>query len=676
MHSPSRSLRRALVFLAAPLLLALVGPAALLPVLPAHADTAPPEEPTSVAAHYTGLLEERPEGAAVVVEDTLLGDYDADELERSLHEAFGRLGVDYYVVARAAVDDVASDAELLPALQDRVGEPGLYVLLQPGESRVQALGRGVDLPLREAGQVVSLERLMTYHTPLDTKADVFVDTLTAPDLHERAQPRWYSRIPAAWYAEQYVQDLKLNTSSGPGVLGEAAAAVAGMAATLWAVLSAVRHGRRARATEAGYQGRPPGDRALTVGRFLAPVVGVLALVAALVHVHTATLPEDERRETPDQRVLAPYVHDTSRVERVAAGLAQDPLYVDPRVGAGVGDLTGIAERLSGSDLPVYTAVVPMSRHDESGGDLEIFAHALHHVMDEDGAFVVVDDADGSDPALEAVLFGHTLGEAVVDPLTDVTGYRFDLTTRQAVEDLLDVVDQASPAPGQEPPPPAEVEYRTEPAPEPSRLSAFLSGDWSMALFVTGPLSALALLGLVWAVLGVRGRMDTIPGRSLRPRADRAVRRAARALEAAPADHAGLDRSLRETDTALAVLRGAPDELDLVGVVVLSDRVVRRLDPDPDTAATADLPVCMVNPLHGPAAPQGRGRGQRPRERQARCASCALLSDRARDRRVLMVAAPSGGRRPHLELARLWVTSGYGTSGRLDTEDLMGESRVH
>ncbi|GAB2501253.1 hypothetical protein [Nocardiopsis aegyptia] len=676
MHSPSRvsAPRRALWFLTAPLLAALVGAAALAG--PAHADTEPPQERTSVAAHYVGLLEQRPEGAAVVVEDTLLGDYDPVELERSLHESFGRLGVDYYVVARADVDDAASNVSLLAALQDRMGEPGLYVLLQPGESRVQALGRGVDLPLREADQVVALERLMTYHTPLDTKADVYVDTLTAPDLAERAELPWYTRFPAGWWMEQRLRELGLQTSGGPAALGETTAAVVGLTASLWALLSAIRYGRRGRAAQAGLAGRPPGDRVLSVGRILAPVVGTLALAAAVIHVHTATLPEDEQRVGPTPPDTAPYVASTARLERVAAALSEDPLYVDPRVGEGVGDLSGIAERLAGTDLPVYVAVVPMADSDESGGDLEIFTHALHHVMDQDGVFVVVDDADGSDPELGAALFGATLGDEVVSPLRDVTGYRFDLTTGRALEELMDVVDQASAAPGERPDIPSEVEYRADPYPEPSRLSMLLSGEWSTALFVVGPVSALAVLGLVRAVLGARVRMDTVPGRSLRPRADRAVRRAAKALEAASADHAGLDRSMREADTALAVLGGEPDELDLVGVVVLADRVVRRLDPDPDTAASADVPVCMVNPLHGPSALYGPTDQLWPERRQARCASCELLSDRGRDRRTLLVAAPSGGRRPHLELDRLWVTTGYGARGRLDTEDLMGESRVH
>ncbi|WP_150243124.1 hypothetical protein [Nocardiopsis quinghaiensis] len=665
--SPVTAVRRVLSSFAVALSAALV----VLSASPVHAG--PEDSPgggVSDAEHFAGLLEQRPEGEAVVVHDSLAGDYDVAELERSLSDSFGRLDVPYYVVASAVPEYASWGRPFLSALQDRVGEPGLYVLLKPGESRVQAMARQVDLPVDEADRALSWENAFTYHTPLDTMADTFVDTLTAPDLAGRAAPRWYAAVPVGWWVKHRLDELGLNTTSGPAVLGEATAAAAGLTVTVWLVLTVVRSRRRGRATAVGLTGRPPGDRALMVGGTLVLVAGAATVAASLIHFNTATLPEEERQVGPSPPSVAPYVASTVRVDRVAAELRDGPLYVDPLAGESAEALSGIAERVAGAEPPVYTVVLPMSRYDESGGDPEVLAHALHHVMDEDGVFVVVDDSAGTDPEVKAALFGAAFPEeAGWDPLTDVTGTRFEYTAAQALDELLDELEKVSAAPGKEPPVPSGIDDSAEPAPGPSRLSGFVSGDFGKALFAVGPLSALVALALVWSASGAVTRMNTVPGRFLRPRADRAVRRAAKAVQKAPADHAGLDRTLRETDAAMAVLGGEPDELDLVGVVVLADRAVRRLGSDPGTAAGADAPVCMVNPLHGPSALHG------PRHGQPVCASCALLSERKRERRTLRVAVPSGGRRPHLELARRWVVTGYGDKGRLDAEDLMGESRV-
>ncbi|PDP86802.1 hypothetical protein CQJ94_16075 [Glycomyces fuscus] len=664
---PTTAVPRALSFLAVPLLTALV----LLFASPAHAASEGPSEGgVSDAEYFAGLLDQRPGGEAVVVHDSLAGDYDLAELERSLGDSFGRLDVPYHVVATAVPEDASWGRSFLAALQDRVGEPGLYVLLQPGASRVQAMTRQVDLPVDEADRVLTWENAFTYYTPLDTMADTFVDTLTAPDLAERAEPRWYAALPVGWWAKHRLDELGLHTSSGPAVLGETTAAAAGLTVTVWLVLTLVRSGRRGRATAVGLTGRPPGDRALTVGRTLVLVAGTATVAASLLHLNTATLPREERQVGPSPPSIAPYVASTVRVERVAAQLRDDPLYVDPLAEESAEALSGVAERVAGAEPPVYAAVLPMSRSDESGGDPEILAHALHHVMDEEGVFIVVNSAAGASTEVKAALFGVALPEDTGPvPLSDVTGTRFDHTAAQALDELLDELEEAAAAPEEEPQVPSGIDYMADPAPEPSRWSQFVSGDFTRALFAVGPLSGLAVLGLVWCVLGAVTRVNAVPGRFLRPRADRVVRRAAKAVQKAPADRAGLDGALRETDAAMAVLGGEPDELDLVGVTVLADRAVRRLDPDPDTAAGADVPVCMVNPLHGPSALHG------PRHRQPVCASCALLSDRMRERRTLRVAAPSGERRPHLEMDRRWIATGYGARGRLDAEDLMGESHV-
>ncbi|MFB8761884.1 hypothetical protein [Nocardiopsis alba] len=635
---------------------------------PAYAD--PESFKPSPTEHFAGLIAEEPEGAAIVVDDSLAGDYDLADLERSLRDSFDRLDVPYYVVATSVPAGTTMGGGFLAGLQDRVGEPGLYVHLSPQQSRVQAMARQVDLPLVEVERVLAKERVFTIYTPLDTMADTFVDTLTASDLAERAEVRWSDTLPVTWWLESRFGDLRLDSGSmrGPARLGELTGAVAGTTVTLWLLLGAVRYGRRQRAEKAGYTGALPGDRALGRGRFLVLGIGTAVVVTSLVHLSTATMPWEEQQRGPTPPQVGPYVASTTRVARIAEELAEEPLYVDPLAQVGVQDLNGIDGRLTGFDVPVYIAVLPMSRTDESGGDPEVLAYALHHVMDRDGVFVVVDDTADESPVVEAALFG---AEAE-DPygLWDVTGHRFDQSVDQALVELLDWVGGVSPAPGQRPETPDWALDRAEPPYEPSRWEKFFSGGFTGALFLAGPLTAAVLLGAAGAALRLRGRLSAVPGRALRPRADRAVRQAIRALESAPQDLRGRGGAMREIDTALAVLAGEPDELDLVGVIVLAERAMRRLAPDSGVVTDVDARLCEINPLHGQAVRRG------PEHGGPLCASCVALGERERDERTLRVAASGGGRLPHGESNRRWVTTDYGTRGRLEAEDLLKEPHVH
>lgn len=660
----------------------------LLCVAPAQADSAEStQDRVGAAEYYAGLLAEEPEGEAVVVDDSLAGLYDLEELEGDLHEAFGPLEVPYYVVASALPGHSTMPKDFLAATQDRVGEPGLYVYLRPGIGEVTALSREVDLPVDRANSVLLREGGNSSFLPLDERAELFARTLVAPDLDERYEKRWGPGRqllgPVYWWADTYLRQLSLQNYNGPERLGTTVAFAAGLTLTLAVAMGWVRSGRRKRATEAGHTGRPSGDRALLTGMTLATATGTVIMIASLVHLNNATLPQDVEKVAPLPPVTPPYVVDTVRLERVARELREDPFYVDPQTEMDTQGLTEVVERDLPEDRPVYVMVMPMNPHDESGGDGEIFAHALHHVMGQDGFFVTVHGRSGSAIQVDVARFGLTYedGDRDWSHLGDVTGYLTDITPERALSELFDVVEtEMVVAPGEVSEVPYSVEYRAEPSPERSRFSRFFSEDFYLALFLVGPLTAAALLALVRAVGAGVVRMRVAPGRALRSRAVRAVRRMTKALQEAPADHPGRSEALRESDTALTVLAGRPDELDLVGVTVLADRVTLRLDPDPETAARADEPVCMVDPLHGPSVLRKvvrKKNGHREVVIPAPvCAACAVLSKAQRRSRTLRVAAPEGGRVPHSEPDRAWVRSGYGAEYRLDVEELLKESDVH
>ena len=666
-----------------PLLVLLV----LLGAAPAQAgadDSA--DDRVGAAEYYAGLLTEEPEGEAVIVDDSISGLYDLDGLEADLHEAFTPLDVPYYVVAGALPGHSTMPIDFLAAVQDRVGRPGLYVYLRPGNAEVTAVDKAVGLPVDRANSVLLSEGELSAHTPIDTSAELFAEALVAPDLDQRHQERWgsvWQRLgPLYWWAESYLRPLRMETHDGPERLGRAAALAVGLTVTLSLAFGALRSGRRRRATEAGHPGRPRGDRSLATGMVLATATGAVVMTVSLVHLDKATLPTDIEQVAPVPPGTPPYVAETVRVERIAEALQEDPFYVDPQTEVDTQGLARVAERELPDDIPVYIAVVPMNSHDESGGDGEVFAHALRHVMGEDGFYVVVYDRAGDAVQVDTARFGLAYRDGERDPshLAGLTGYLEGLAPDEALDGLMDVVEEEMvPAP-EVSEVPYSVERRANPEPEPSRLSRFFSGGFYEAMFMIGPLVAAALLGAVRGASGLARRMRAVPGRALRPRADRAVRRMVEALQAAQADHPGKEKALRESDTALTVLDAHPDELDLVGVTVLADRTVLRFDPDPETAARADDPVCVINPLHGPSVHQRAARGKKGKREnvlpQPVCASCAALPEARRRSRTLRVAGPGGGRVPYRELNREWNRNGYGIKYRLDVEELLKESDAH
>lgn len=94
-----------------------------------------------------------------------------------------RTGVPTYVLVLPNAPAFAE--QLLAAVRDRLGEDGLYVLIDAGMSWIDAEAYGVDVPVRDATSVT------TYELPFDAwpieSFELFVEALTSDDVAERAR---------------------------------------------------------------------------------------------------------------------------------------------------------------------------------------------------------------------------------------------------------------------------------------------------------------------------------------------------------------------------------------------------------------------------------------------------------------------------------------------------------
>ncbi len=629
----------------------------LLPVLGAAPASAQPEPGTGTreervtpAEHYAALLAEQPEGAAVVVDDALVGRYDPEELEADLHESFGALGVSYHVVASPFPGTEPQwGGDVLPALADRVGADGLYVLLQP-DSVPRALAEGVDLPVDAAADAVRYSPELDYYgAPLDEVADAFTAALTDPDAQATADRlrQEYSaeqdayRSPTAW--EEFLEDLDPTSSVGPSNLGFLVSTATGALLTL-SLLHVWWTRRRGGSTVA----------AVAVASVFGLALPAAGVAGALYYMDSVPLGASERPD-PLERVRSqpPYVTSTVRVERVVDGLGGGPLYVDPLSPLSREGLADVAERAERSSVPVYAVLLPMADTDESEGDPERFAHALHHVLGEDGVYAVITQESYEEtPETTVLAFGtdldsYYLGQALDEGAATTPAQELSLLL-EAVEEVPRDPEAADPVP-----------YDTSTDPLEPRTTRFWEDFWAGVLFL-GPIVGALLLG---AVLGTVALVRGSLGRRRRQPSPRALRRTAERERARLAALVSSDRVGRlptpmmpPVEAALMVMDADPDDLDLVGVAVVSRRAHAALE-DPGSAETSP---CMVNPLHGPAEAFKRAG---PRERRGLfpvCRECADLTDQQRTAALLRVRDAAGTRRDHLSMnERAWVQYRFG-----------------
>ncbi|MGI5368136.1 hypothetical protein [Streptomyces iakyrus] len=609
-HSRSRAVGLFLTLLALTALFAAATPASAA------------DSPTR-AAYLADRLRENP----VHVSDQL-----PREVPRSSAPDFARIakktGIPTYVLV-LPLQTSADSRQLLGAVHDRLGRDGLYVLFE-GPDITEARAFGVDAPADAAVTVTQYE--LPYDAGPLLSFERFADVIAqggekATARAEAAREKYQDNEPA----EMYIGPSdRQNQSFLTGIL---------LTGVPLSILLSAAYARRGRP-------RKPVLRRLVWGG---------AVLSAAAVALTATVVFDQTRSSAAE---PPTPADLSaRVERVAAGLKQDPVYADPespRV-LDARQLDRLHERIrdfrrSDGGGPVYVSLVPQTPESEAAGDSGLFAAAVHAKVGRDGVYVVADPADGTiDVCNHGLrLDGNRLSFDVPDSVTlgdsraDEAG---DHLLGERLDALMTFLDDTprTDRPWSEPAPPAPPSATRETA-----LPALFSTDFWPGLLV-GAFAALLLSSLVagatWIVRGLRRRRSPVPEPSgslpLTAPTEPSVsylRRTAYAELTALASRFGdtddRERAWDHLDAALLLVDGDPgrvrqpgtDAATLVAVIVLARAGRAALAGDP-----ADL-CCGVNPLHGPAARRHHVRVSAEGNSRRLLPVCALCGDTA-------VAAP-------------------------------------
>ncbi|WP_053619577.1 hypothetical protein [Nocardiopsis sp. NRRL B-16309] len=639
------------------------------PVAADTADTAPADTPGSSiqapvtpAEYYAGLLAAQPEDAAVVVDPAIGGLAEPAEVTEAVHAAFGPLGVPYQVVVTpfAGIGGMAVSGEMVPALHDRLGTDGIYVLLPPEGRPLEVRAYGVDVPVDAGTRAVDAG--LDYDAPAADVARVLAEAMADPAVADalEAEAERAEAAPEAW--ADFLEDIDPTRFNGPENLGFLAGTVAGILVTAggWAVWLALRRGRGAVAATTA--------------------AGAVALAAAAVVVpypYVLDAPVGGH-EIPDPlelvRMEEPYVVSTGRVEHIAERLAGDPLYVDPLNPQPRDGLEEVAATLSDGSVPVYAAVVNLDSDDEAEGDPDILAAALASVAGREGIYLVAGPAfDASSVQVGAAAHGVEVDSfALWSPIYDIEEPTPALAVDAAVTALREEAEM-EPAQDARFTPQFADDEPILPGP---RSERYWSGGLWGGLLLVGPLVAAAVIGSYYlTVLLVRnlrsGAGRTVLGpRALRRIARRETRRL-RTLLSARGDRVP-EAYMPQAEAALILMDRGVEGLDLLGTAVLA----RRVTAAAENPGADDLGPCLVNPLH-PAATQRRGTRLDPSGSGALCAACAELTDDQRQTRVLRLRTRTTAHSYLKSPKDPWIQHRFGADRPRTLVDLLlKEDRVH
>ncbi|WP_192341487.1 hypothetical protein [Streptomyces sp. VITNK9] len=670
-------------------LTALLFTSATLVPAPARAADAPAaNRPPAQAAYLADRLRENP----VHITDQL-----PREVPRSMAPDFARLaertGVPTYVLVLP--HQGGSDEDLLGAVHDRLGRDGLFVLLD--ESGVsQAAAYGVSAPAEAARTTTAFE--LPYDAGPLRSFELFVEVVA------QGTGRAEARADAA--REKYrdgnePEDMYIGPSDRRNQSFVTGIALTGVPLTILLVAWYVRRARRrfpraatprrtaGRTTPSATRRHPAAATRPMWRRLLAPG---LALATAAAIALTAPLVFDQTKRGP---APLPTSGDmTARVERIAKGLAQDPVYVDPESPRVLDEarLTRLHDRIerfgrSEGGGPVYVTVVPHLPEDESAGDEELFAAAVRAQLSKadgfgeaNGVYVVADPLDGYIDVfnhglrLESLRLLFDLPESISygDDRADEAD---DHLLGERLDALMTYLDKSPRT--EEPTTTGEPARALSPEAENSLPPLFATDFWP-GLFV-GVVAALLLLGLVAGVLGIvaavlrRRTPPVLRTQALKLAApskpsEAYLRRTAGTELSAAADtlaetnDAGwqaLALAWERFDAAMFLVDGdieglgSPggphtDPATLLAVIVLARASRKALDGDTNDRC------CAVNPLHGPAAGRRHVRVSAQGNRRRMLSLCPLCLDAAtaaphelRERK-LTLPGPAGTRVPYDE----------------------------
>lgn len=620
------------------------------------------QEPPSRAAYIADRLRENP----VYISDQL-----PREVPRSTAPYFAaqaeRLDVPTYVMVLPDASANVREVDFLAGVHDRLGRPGLYVSL--GETGIPTV-RTYDVELTGAEDAA---RATLYELPHDaTPREAFghfVDVLASGAAHQRyeaARARYGGASSDAEPAPLHTSHTdRENQSFVTGI------AVTGVPLTAVLITLYVRRRRRlgreaaeggtargraqarARAQaqqrqrggskgRSGTADRQPAERPGRLPRRLR--IGLLAGSLAVAGGIAFTASQLFDDTTTGDGTVPTAADMRARVDRVAKGLDRSPLYLDPETEPGI-DAKQRARLLGHLDalrVPVLIAAVPSPTDDESGGDAELLAEALHARVQRDAVLVIADPVYGS---IEVVNYGAPIDSTyLLDRPSDLSfssDGNSDLGAR--LDRLLTYIGKAPRAAA------GSLPYAPDSAEDPAEeqaLPSVFGADFGPGLAIGAVLASL-VLGLVALV----GALFTALLRLIRPggRSSRSPGSSNSSGASGTSGASGVGTPEAEAPTAPSVAwlrRTARQEADaLTGVLDsasdggsgLPERSRRRawecldaaallLDGDSDSRIDADAQpatlacaialtragraaveesaapeqLCARNPLHGPA----------------------------------------------------------------------------
>lgn len=575
---------------------------------------------TTQAAQLADRLRDNP----VYVTDQL-----PREVPRSTAPDFARAaertGVPTYVLVLPGHS--ADDGEaLLGAVHDRLGRDGLYVLVDYLEV-TDAVAFGVKAPAEDALTVASYE--LPYDAGPLRSFERFADVVAqgsakaaaqAEAARERYGDSGAGKDPEARYIGPTDRE---NQAFLTGIV------LTGVPLLILLLGSFVRRWRRRLPSARGNPGSGTPSR---LPRGALPGIVLLTAVAIALG---AWLTFDQ---TTSSAAQAPTAADLSaRVDRVVKGLKQDPVYTDPesqRV-LDAGQRARLRDRISEFGRsegggPVFVSVVPLMTEDESAGNADVFASAVHAGLGRDGVYVVADPIDGD---INAVSYSvpRVPNRSLFDLPDSVQYDDSEARDHQLGDRLGQFMTFVEKAPRTD-----EPDYpATDRAPEPvddHALAPLFSGDFWPGLIV-GAFAALVVFALLAGVLAIVGTVlrrrnpaplpsGALPFEAPTDPSLTYLRRTARsellALQRQFTDNPEQAAHIRAWDCfdgAMLLVDGdvgaladdAVEPASLVAVIVLSraGRAALSTEADSDdsnsnsNSNTYNL-CCGLNPLHGPA----------------------------------------------------------------------------